>query len=181
MARPHRDAAAGTFHVYTHGLWEGRGYFRDDLDRTIFLRELARATSKFAWTCIAYCLLGSHYHLVLDVRDGALSRGMQSLNWRYSMQFNDRHRLRGHHQFERFGSRRIEDEYDLESVYLYVARNPVEATLCEQAEHWRWSSHAGTVGLRELDSFVDPAALYDCVGGSLDVARVRLRQRVAEP
>jgi REP-associated tyrosine transposase len=168
------------FHVYTHCVWEGRGYVRDDLDRQMFLRELARATSKFEWTCVGFCLLGSHYHLLLGVPDGALSRGMQSLNWRYAVQFNARHGLRGHLQFDRFGSRRISDDPDLVSAYRYVMRNPVDAGLAPGVEAWPWSSHAGTIGLIEPHSFVDASLVLGFFGGSREASMSRLRAFVAE-
>jgi hypothetical protein len=48
MARRCRDKAAGLFHVYTHSVWAAE-LFRDDRDRGVFLRELARAGAKAQW------------------------------------------------------------------------------------------------------------------------------------
>lgn len=182
MARPPRDLAAGTFHVYTHCVWAARGYFRDDLDRTIFLRELARAIARFGWTCIGFCLVGTHYHLLLEVGDGALARGMQSLNWRYARQFNARYGLRGHVQFDRYGSRRIQDDPDLVGAYRYVMQNPVEAFLVDSPESWQWSSYAGTLGLEEQHDFVDPSLVLACFDApSRESAVAQLRDSVTKP
>lgn len=156
---PHkpRDTAAGTFHIYTHCVWAVPHLYRDDLDRLEFLRLLARAGDKAKWTCLCFCLMTSHYHLIVDVAEGVLPAAMHALNLPYARQHNRRYGLRGHVQFWRYGSRRIVDEGDLVDTFAYVANNPVEAGLCGSPADWKWSSYAGTVGLAELPTFVDPA------------------------
>src|SRR2546423_727066 len=126
MPRRLRDLRAGLFHVYTHSVWAGQ-HFRDDRDRVTFLRELARATVRTDWNCLAYCLMRTHYHLILDVNDGALATGMQALNFRYAMAYNKRHGMKGHVHGRRYGARRIADDVDLVGTFRYVVRNPVEA------------------------------------------------------
>ena len=37
------------------------------------------------WTCLAYCLMTTHYHFVLRVDDGELSAGMERLNGNYAV------------------------------------------------------------------------------------------------
>ena len=175
MARPQRDAAAGVFHVFTHCVWAAGALFVDDIDRTTHLRELARATVRFDWTCVAFCLLQTHYHLLLEVETGALSAGMQQLNWRYAMQFNQRHRLRGHVLFDRFGARRIVADSDLLSTYRYIVMNPVEAGVCAAPHHWPWSSYAGTVDLPEPQTFVNPQLVLGCFAGPPELSRAKLR------
>ncbi len=170
--------AAGTFHVFTHCVWAARAHFRDDVDRTDFLRRLAAALATTESRCIAFCLMGTHYHLIVDVPDNALPTSMHVLNLGYSRQFNRRHGLRGHAQFNRYGSRRITDDVDLLETFAYVALNPVEAGLCESPSDWRWSSYAATIGLAEPHSFVEDTRLLACVGGLIDDARAKLRARV---
>jgi hypothetical protein len=53
MPRPLRDKAAGTFHVYTHCVYASAALYRDDIDRSNFVRHLARVTGKIGWTCLA--------------------------------------------------------------------------------------------------------------------------------
>jgi len=162
MPRAHRDASAGTFHIYTHCIWAVRALYRDDADRADFLRGLARVTARQGWTCMAYCLMRSHYHLIVDVEDGVLPRAMHALNLPYARNFNRRYKLRGHVQFEQYGASRIESEDDLLYRFKYVVSNPVEAGLCKSPADWPWSSYAGTVGLGELSSFVEPGRILGC-------------------
>src|SRR6266403_2012421 len=138
MARKRRDKAAGLFHVYTHSVWSAE-LFRDDRDRVVFLRELAGAIDKAEWTCVGFCLMKTHDHFVLDVDDDALPLGMHALSFRFAVEFNRRHRMKGHVLGARYDAVRIRDGTHLLDAYRYVARNPVEAGMCEAAEDWRWS------------------------------------------
>lgn len=178
MPHRRRDSAAGIFHVYTHCVWAARTLFRDDVDRSSFVRRLAQLTSDGAWGCIAFCLLGSHYHLILEVDDGALPIGMHRLNLGYARDFNRRHGLRGHVQFRRYGSTRIESEAQLVTTFAYVARNPDKAGVCAKPGDWLWSSYAGTVGLAEPHSFVDASAVMKCFGWARESPELALRRLV---
>jgi len=159
MSRLRRDTSAGLFHVATHCVWVAPDLYRDSHDRLEFLRHLGRVTAKFEWTCVAYCLMSSHYHLIVEVDDGVLPRAMHSLNLAYARHHNRRYALRGHVQFARYGSWRIDDDCDLLARFRYVVRNPVRAGLCASPADWPWSSYAGTVGLASGASFVDASRL----------------------
>jgi REP element-mobilizing transposase RayT len=181
VARKRRDTGEGIFHVYTHAVWAAPALFRDDVDRLTFLRELARATAKIEWTCLAYCLMGTHYHLLLDVSEGVLPRGMHALNFRYACSFNSRHESKGHVQMARYGSRRIAGAEDLRRTYKYVARNPVKALLCRDPADWPWSSYRALLGLATPQPFVDPTKVVRCFGDPRDLAIAALRQYVDVP
>jgi putative transposase len=150
-----RDKAAGTFHVYTRCVYPAPALYRDDVDRLEFLRFLARTTAGWNWTCIAFCLMTTHYHLIVEVDDGVLPRAMHSLNLAYARAFNSRHGLKGHVQFRPYGAKRVGPDGDLMTRFRYVVRNPVRASLCASAEDWIWSSFRGTLELSEPHGFVD--------------------------
>jgi putative transposase len=178
VARPLRDTAPGIFHVFTHSVWAADALYRDDEDRERFLSELSHATTKMGWTCLAYCLMGTHYHLLLAVEAGVLPRGMHSLNFRYAGWFNRRHAMKGHVHGTRFNARRVNGEADLLWRYRYVVRNPVEAGLCERAEDWRWSSYAATLGLAKQRPFVNDSLVIACLEGPRPSAAPRLQHFV---
>lgn len=180
MARPPRDVEPGFFHVYAHCVWATDRLFADDEDRLTFLRELARATARCGWTCIGYCLMGSHYHLVVGVDRGILPKAMHALNFRYAMHFNERHAMKGHVHGRRYGARRLEGETGLLQGYKYVVKNPSNADLCGAPEEWRWSSYAAALGLRKQDSFVDSSRVLRCFADPVEAARAALRRYVAE-
>jgi putative transposase len=120
----------------------------------------------------------SHYHLILDVEEGALPAAMHLVNRRYARHFNRAHGLRGHAFGDRYGSRRIEDELDLLDTFTYVVRNPVTAAACAHPADYRWSSYAGTVGLAGASSFVDASSVFTAVGRLAGDPVAALRRRV---
>ncbi|HEY2541511.1 MAG TPA: transposase [Gaiellaceae bacterium] len=178
MPRRPRDTAAGLFHVYTHVVWGYSAFFGDDRDRIEFVRHLSRVSAWDGFTCIAFCLMGNHHHLIVEVDDGALPPAMRALNLAYARAFNGRYGLRGHVQFDRYGSRRILGDDDLLRRYAYLANNPVEAGLCETAADWLWSSHAGTIGTQSAFPFVDPTRLFDAFRWTPGDRRDALRRYV---
>ena len=113
--------------------------FVDDLDRIDFLQLLRTTRKRFEWRCLAHCLLGTHYHLIIEASQENLSSGMQRLNSVYAKRFNRRYGYRGHVFEDRFASFVIEDEPHLQAAVAYVHQNPVRAGLCKRAEEWRWS------------------------------------------
>src|SRR5256885_1282971 len=60
-------------------------------DRRGFLVLLDLVMSRFRWSCLSYCLMGNHYHLLLEIDEANLSEGMQVLNGTYARGFNERH------------------------------------------------------------------------------------------
>jgi REP element-mobilizing transposase RayT len=136
---PRSSLPDGYFHVVARGVDRTTPLFRDDVDRTRFLRFLRTAVDHHDWTCFALCVLSTHYHLVVESRRFDLSAGLQWLNWVYAMHFNRRHGRFGHVFADRFSSRSIESEEHLLEACAYVLRNPVKAGLCERADEWPWS------------------------------------------
>jgi REP element-mobilizing transposase RayT len=133
--------ADGLFQVTTRGVGETE-VFRDDLDRRLFLRLFATIAKRHRWRVEAFCLMTTHYHLVVVAIVADLSRGMQRLNGDYARGFNRRHGRRGHLWSERFASWVIDDDLHLENTIRYVLLNPVRAGLCKGPEEWPWSGSA---------------------------------------
>lgn len=164
-----RDTAAGIFHVYTHCVYAAPSLYRDDVDRLNALRHLAAVTGKPGFDCLAYCLMGTHYHLLVEVEDDVLPKTMHALNLGYARDFNRRYGLKGHVQARPYGSRRIRSAGSLLTRFRYVARNPVRAGLCASPERWQWSSFAGTAGIGERSSFVADDRILDLVDAPGDL------------
>ena len=140
------DLPDGIFHVTTRGV-DSCAIYRDDVDRISFLRLFAGVVNRFGWRSYAFCLMGTHYHLVVETTRARLSAGLQRLNGVYAQRFNRRHRRTGHLFGDRFASWVVNDEDHLLSACRYVLENPVRAGLCEYVEDWPWS---GTRNVRSL-------------------------------
>ncbi|MGC8724939.1 MAG: transposase [Acidobacteriota bacterium] len=177
MSRPLRVEYPGAvYHVTSRG--NGRQpIFLDDGDRGRFLEILARAVRLRGWLVHAYCLMGNHYHLLLETPQGNLSLGMRGLNGEYTQAFNRRHRRCGHVFRGRFNAVLLEKQSHLLELCRYVVLNPVRARGMRigRPEEWRGSSYRATVGL-------DPAPPYlatDWVLGQFGRVRSRAREAYA--
>ena len=81
MARPLRLEYPGAlYHITTRGNRQ-EDIYEDDADRRVFLRILDRVCGDCNWICHAYCLMGNHYHLLIETPDANLSKGMRQLIW----------------------------------------------------------------------------------------------------
>src|SRR5262245_10682402 len=139
MARVLRSSLPdGVFHVTSHGVGTA-SIFIADVDRVDFLHLVSIVADRFSWKVHAYCLMGTHYHLVVETSAAKLSEGMQRLNGRYAQLFNHRHRRRGHVFEGRFSSWVVRDEEHYQATCEYVHQNPVRAGICRTAAAWPWS------------------------------------------
>ena len=153
-----------TYHVFARG-HDRRKMFLDDSDHFSFLSRLERIASRHHWNVPVYCLMGNHYHLVVETPDGNLTVGMRDLNSSYCQRFNQRHERQGPLLQGRYGAIVVEDDAYFLGLARYVLRNPVRAGLCGRPDDWRWSSYAGTVVPGRAPAFANPSellALFDC-------------------
>jgi REP-associated tyrosine transposase len=174
-----RDLAPGLRHVWVNATGKER-YFVDQDDRLMWIRRLCRVLDRYDWTCVAFCQMTSHVHLILDVPDLSIALGMQELNMGYSRDFNALHDRVGQFVRRRYNSRRIVDGDDLVGAYTYVVLNPVAAGVCSCPEDWRWSSYATSVGISSDFPFVDASLVSAAAGGSIDALRSVVEGRARE-
>ncbi len=148
MPRSHRCLAAGfSYHVMARGNAR-RNVFLDDHDRVDFLRRLERIATARGWGCLAYCLMGTHFHLAVQTRQADLHDGMRDLLGRYAWSFNRRHDDVGHLFRDRYHAVVIERDGQMEATIAYILRNPVKAGLVDDPLDWRWSNCATLMGRR---------------------------------
>ena len=136
--RPRFHLPDGTYHVTSRGTG-GILVFLDDLDRAAFAHLLRQATEVFGLRLHAWCLLGTHFHVITECRREQLSLAMHRLNGAYAQRFNKRYGRRGHLFEERFSAWLIETEEHLHAAIQYVLENPVAAGLCRERREWVWS------------------------------------------
>jgi putative transposase len=162
--RPRADLEPGIHHVYARGNNRER-IFASDRDRRAYLARLAESVAKCHWSCLAYCLMDNHVHLLLETSVPNLAAGVRAVHGPYAQAYNRRNRRTGHLFEHRFGSVRVEDDAQFWMVLGYIGRNPVEAGLCARAGDWEWSSF-GAVARRRAASWLDTNRLLELVGAS---------------
>jgi REP element-mobilizing transposase RayT len=155
MVRPLRVEFAGAlYHVTSRGDRQETVYL-DDEDREGFRELLGQVCRRFNWVVYAYCLMGNHYHLVVETREGNLSRGMRHLNGVYTQRFNRRHARAGHVFQGRYKAILVQKELHLLELTRYVVLNPVRARMVKSAGAWRWSSYGATRGKGPVPAWLD--------------------------
>jgi putative transposase len=136
IARKHLPPE-GIYHVTARGV-AGLPIFVTDVDRLDFLSLLKGIARASGWRCHVFCLMTTHYHVVIETSRERLSSGMHQLNGRYALRFNRRHERRGHLFESRYSSWVIRDEAHLEATCRYVLDNPARAGL-GLGEPWPWA------------------------------------------
>ncbi len=154
MPRPPRPDHAGAFHHITVRGVRKSEIFVDRRDREHLLMRLENAVSRYGWICHAYCLMGNHFHLLLETPQPTLSAGMQFLNSRYAEWFNLRHGFEGHVLERPFGSLLVESEWHMLEAARYVVLNPVRAGIRTHPAAWPGSSYRATAGLDPVPPFL---------------------------
>jgi len=172
----YEDAA---YHVTAHAV-STAPLFKDDVDREIYLAELAKAVAKHQLSCHGYCLMGNHVHLELQTPKANLAHAMQSLHGRYAQIFNRRHKLCGHVFDSRYYAVLIESDPQRLELSRYDALNPPRARLCERPEQYAWGSYRAAIGLVAAPAFLDLDGLLLHFGDTPALGAARLRQFVED-
>ena len=128
--------------------------FVDNRDRRAFLRVLRQTADRCHWLCHAYCLMGNHYHLLVETPEANLSVGMRQLNGVYSQAFNRRHERVGHLFQGRYKAILVERDSYLLELSRYIVLNPVRARLVGRPEDYPWSSFAACLGKAPVPAFL---------------------------
>jgi REP element-mobilizing transposase RayT len=155
MARRGRIQFPGAvYHVMSRGNRKSM-IVEDDDDRQTFITTFSEAAHDYQVRVYACCLMGTHYHTLLDTPRSNLSEFIRALNTEYSKAFNRRHARVGHTFEQRFASLVVQREKYLRRVARYIALNPVKARLCRDAAEWPWSTHRATAGLDDAPSWLN--------------------------
>jgi REP element-mobilizing transposase RayT len=146
MARKLRVQFSGAiYHVMNRGD-RREPIFQDDEDRRLLLKTLGESAQKTDWQIHAWCLMGNHFHLLLETPRANLVDGMKWLLGTYTIRFNHRHKEFGHLFSGRYKALMVEGSGNgyLKAVGDYVHLNPVRAGLLrpeQPLQDYPWSSY----------------------------------------
>ena len=79
MARPLRITYPGAFYHVTSRGNERKAVFKSKRDREKFLEYLESATQRYDAQIHTYCMMDTHYHLLLESPSGNLSQIMRHI------------------------------------------------------------------------------------------------------
>lgn len=165
--------------------------FRDDKDREMFLDTLEEACARTGWQAHAFCLMGNHYHLLIETPEANLVAGMKWLQGTYTQRFNIRHKLWGHLFQGRYKAIPVEadaSEY-FPVLASYIHLNPARAKLFDlekgRLSDFAWSSYplylepSKRPGWLRVDRVLGVAGLEDTADGR-SAYEQRMQKRVLE-
>jgi len=155
MVRPLRIQYPGaTYHIMSRG--NGKmTIFHEDEDYMKFLHFMERVFDKYNWICHAWCLMGNHYHLLIETPHANMVSGMKQLNQFYSQFYNWKCRRVGSVLQGRYKSLLVERESKFLENCRYIVNNPVEVGRVDHPSQWPWSSFRATRGLEKAPAFLE--------------------------
>jgi REP element-mobilizing transposase RayT len=141
MARPLRIEYPGAFYHVTARGNEQKDLYRSVGDREKFLAYLEQAAERYGALFHGYCLMGNHYHLMVETPQGNLSRIMRHINGAYTTYFNVKRSRAGHLFQGRYKALVVEVDNYATELSRYIHLNPVKAGLVKRPEDYPWSSY----------------------------------------
>ncbi len=146
--RPRRDEPGSWHHVVNRAIAK-RPYFETRSDKRYFLARLASEVRDGCLEVHAFCLMTTHFHLLVRSPRGELSPAMRRVQNAYSRHFNRRRRRDGPLIRARFFSKRVQSERYRQAVVRYIDANAVKAGLVTTAaDHDFGSARAFVLGGR---------------------------------
>jgi REP element-mobilizing transposase RayT len=165
------------YHAWCRGNNKGL-LARDRHDFESLQREFARAAVRHQWRVLAWCFMPNHYHAVLQTTTEAFSAGFRLINQCHALRTNRRHGRTDHLFRHRPRTREITSDADLVGVLLYVARNPLEWGLVENAAAWPYSSYRATAGLDDAPPWLALDDVYPHFGSTPGTAAAEFARLV---
>jgi putative transposase len=155
MARPLRIQYPGAmYHIISRGI--GRmTIFHNEKDWKKFIQFMERVIEKYNWICHAYCLMGTHYHILLETPDANMVVGMKYLNQLYSQFYNWKYQRVGPVLQGRYKAWLVEKEEKFLDNSRYIVNNPVKAKMVQHPSEWPWSSFRATRGLEKVPGYLE--------------------------
>ncbi|MDY6824830.1 MAG: transposase [Thermodesulfobacteriota bacterium] len=141
MSRPLRIEYPGAwYHVMNRGR-RADDIFAGKKDYQCFVALLQETSEMWGIRIAAYCLMPTHYHLLVHTPHANLSRSMRHLNGIYTQRYNRRHGCDGQLFRGRYKAIVVEEDSYLLQLARYIHKNPVKAGIVESPDDYPWSSH----------------------------------------
>lgn len=128
------------YHVYNRLSRGGRDFKHRDQAHA-FVTEMIRVKARDRLIVYAWCLLPTHYHLLVRTSDRPLWRSMATIGLVMTRQINRKARVKGPGWQSRYKAKMVEDQQYFDRLVAYVHLNPVAAGVVSDPGLWRWCGH----------------------------------------
>jgi putative transposase len=146
VSRRLRVEYPGAFYYVTSRGNERRTVFQSNRDREKYLSYLDSAHERYGAVIHVYCLMGNHYHLLLETPRGNLSKILHYINGAYTTCFNIKGSRSGHLFQGRYKGILVDKDRYCKEVSRYVHFNPVRTGMVKTPLEYPWSSYRYFVG-----------------------------------
>ncbi len=122
--------------------------FPSDVYYQTFLDTMTEAQQRFQYAIYAYCLMGNHYHLLIETPKANLSRIMRHINGVYTQRYNRLKKIDGPLFRGRYKAILADKDAYLLQLTRYIHRNPIDMNhpVVVQLENYPWSSYPAYIG-----------------------------------
>jgi len=149
MPRKPRIELVGKYHIINRGV-EQRTVFEEPADYEYFEDLMCFYAKGFGITLHNYCLMGNHYHLLIEITQENLSKFMRQLNMNYAIYFNKKKKRVGHLWQGRFKSWYVTNEAYLYTLMCYIEQNPLNANMVKNIADYPYSSYHYFLNYKEI-------------------------------
>lgn len=156
--KPRVEFKGAIYHVIKRG--NNREYiFQERQDKECLLKYIEYAKEDGGFNLLGYVIMDNHYHLMIETKDKPLHKIMQTVNNRYSKDYNQRHNRSDHVFGGRYKGILVQDDKYLFSLLRYIHYNPVRAKICKNMDQYNWSSdqyyRKNVNGLVQIDKILN--------------------------
>lgn len=155
------------YHVMNRGrgrqtIFHGEDYYK------AFEQTLSEAHQRFGLVIHAYCLMGNHYHLLLQTPRANLARIMRHVNGVYTQRYNRLKRTDGPLFRGRYKSLLVDDDVYALYVSRYIHRNPIDMKrpLVERLEQYSYSSYPAYINQAKSPEWLERDFLFGLEGSA---------------
>ena len=142
MARLSRADEEGSWHHAGNRGIAKRPLFETRDDKRFFLARFIRQIRLGRLELHAYCLMTTHFHVLVRSPIGELSEAMRRVQNEHSRRFNRRNRRDGALVRGRFFSKPVRSEFYRRTLVRYIDSNPVRAGIVRSSAHYEFGSAA---------------------------------------
>ncbi|MGO8989041.1 MAG: REP-associated tyrosine transposase [bacterium] len=178
MSRPLRIQYPGAFYHVTSRGNERKMVFQSTRDREKYLSYLESAHERYGAVVHTYCLMGNHYHLLLETPRGNLSQIIHHINGAYTTYFNIKRDRSGHLFQGRFKGILVEKDAHCKELSRYIHLNPVRAGIVKSPTEYPWSSYRYFIGKDKKPQWLTTELVLGDFGGERRKGYRRYREYV---
>lgn len=183
MSRKPRVDYPGARHHIMNRFLRRESRFNSDEVCSMFTACLADVPERLGARIHGYAIMPNHYHLMVEVPRGNISRVMQQVGLTFTRRYHHAAGLDGPLFRGRFLSKVVDSDAYWQHLLAYLHLNPVRANLARRPEDCVWTSHAAYAGMAERPEWLTTSDLLGAFGSRAAlvayVREVRMKRREA--